>query len=131
MVVSGAWYMHQRVGFGLAAVIPKIRMAAFVDFTVEAIGAIFRGRQAQAHLVVDLVAIDPFPVNGISPVNGQEEVLAADRGCRLLQFRGEFFNIFNHTNFANIGPTLGSATYGTVIAARDPRIIQLGLKLYF
>jgi hypothetical protein len=50
---------------------------------------------------------------------------------RYLQFRGEFFNIFNHTNFSSIGATLGSATYGTVIAARDPRIIQLGLKLYF
>ncbi len=51
-------------------------MAAFVDFTVAAIGAIFRGRPARAHLVVELVAIDPFWVNGISPVNGQEEVLA-------------------------------------------------------
>jgi hypothetical protein len=50
---------------------------------------------------------------------------------RYLQFRGEFFNIFNHTNFSNIGSTLGSGTYGTVTAARDPRIIQLGLKLYF
>jgi hypothetical protein len=50
---------------------------------------------------------------------------------RYLQFRGEFFNIFNHTNLSSIGATLGSATYGTVTAARDPRIIQLGLKLYF
>jgi hypothetical protein len=48
-----------------------------------------------------------------------------------LQFRAEFFNIFNHTNFSNIGATLGSSTYGNVTASRDPRIIQLGLKLYF
>jgi hypothetical protein len=47
------------------------------------------------------------------------------------QFRAEFFNIFNHTNFSSIGATLGSSTYGTVTAARDPRIIQLGAKLYF
>ncbi|HYL37323.1 MAG TPA: carboxypeptidase regulatory-like domain-containing protein [Bryobacteraceae bacterium] len=48
-----------------------------------------------------------------------------------LQFRAEFFNIFNHTNFSSIGATLGSSTYGTVTQARDPRIIQLAGKIYF
>lgn len=47
------------------------------------------------------------------------------------QFRGEFFNLFNHTNPDGIGTSLGSSTYGKVVSARDPRIIQLGLKLYF
>src|SRR5579883_599606 len=48
-----------------------------------------------------------------------------------LQVRGEFFNAFNHTNFASIGVTRLSPTYGQVTAARDPRIIQLAAKIYF
>jgi len=48
-----------------------------------------------------------------------------------LQFRAEFFNIFNHTNFNNINTTLGDAAFGQVTSARDPRIVQFGLKLGF
>jgi hypothetical protein len=52
-----------------------------------------------------------------------------------LQFRGEFFNIFNHTNFQGVASTLGTTTgasaFGRITSTRDPRIIQLGLKLYF
>ncbi|HKX28284.1 MAG TPA: Cna protein B-type domain-containing protein, partial [Blastocatellia bacterium] len=48
-----------------------------------------------------------------------------------LQFRAEFFNIFNHTNFNAINTTLGSGSFGQVTGARDPRIIQFGLKLGF
>ncbi|HXP89206.1 MAG TPA: carboxypeptidase regulatory-like domain-containing protein [Bryobacteraceae bacterium] len=51
------------------------------------------------------------------------------------QFRGEFFNIFNHTNFQGVASTLGTTTgasaFGRITSTRDPRIIQLGLKLYF
>ena len=47
------------------------------------------------------------------------------------QFRGEFFNLFNHTNPDGVGTTLGAGTYGKIVSARDPRIVQLGLKLYF
>ncbi len=50
---------------------------------------------------------------------------------RYLQFRLETFNTFNHTNWASIGATRAASTYGFVTAARDPRIVQLGLKLYF
>jgi len=52
--------------------------------------------------------------------------------ARYLQFRAETFNTFNHTNWSSIGTTRGvPSTYGLVTAARDPRILQLGLKLYF
>lgn len=47
------------------------------------------------------------------------------------QFRGEFFNAFNHTNYASIDPNTDSSTYGQVISADDPRQIQLGGKFYF
>ena len=48
-----------------------------------------------------------------------------------LQFRAEAFNLFNHTNFSTIGTTKGLSTYGTVTGTRDPRIMQLALKLSF
>ncbi|MDQ6707100.1 MAG: TonB-dependent receptor, partial [Acidobacteriota bacterium] len=47
------------------------------------------------------------------------------------QLRGEFFNGFNHPNFGSPGTTFGTATFGVISSAADPRIIQLGLKLLF
>jgi hypothetical protein len=47
------------------------------------------------------------------------------------QFRAEFFNLFNHTNFANPASTV-SANFGQVTATTLPgRQLQLGLKLLF
>jgi len=49
-----------------------------------------------------------------------------------LQFRAEAFNLFNHTNFQTVGTTLTTtSTFGHVTAVRDPRILQLALKLAF
>jgi hypothetical protein len=48
-----------------------------------------------------------------------------------LQFRAESFNTLNHTNFSTVSSTLGSTTFGQVTAARDARIVQLGLKLRY
>jgi hypothetical protein len=49
----------------------------------------------------------------------------------MLQFRAEFFNIFNHTQWASVGATFPSSTFGQVTSARDPRITQLALRLVF
>jgi carboxypeptidase family protein len=60
-----------------------------------------------------------------------------------LQFRSEFFNLFNRTNFdfperfctitatAAAGSTCPSGTFGRLSAARDPRILQFALKYLF
>jgi hypothetical protein len=48
-----------------------------------------------------------------------------------LQFRAEASNVLNHTNWNTIRTTLQSSTFGRVLTARDPRILQLGLKLEF
>lgn len=48
------------------------------------------------------------------------------------QFRGEAFNILNHSNYTLVGRILNApATYGRVLGQLDPRQIQLGAKLIF
>jgi hypothetical protein len=51
-----------------------------------------------------------------------------------LEFRAEAFNLFNHAQFMNPNGTVnntGAGGFGFVTSARDPRIMQLALKLYF
>jgi hypothetical protein len=48
-----------------------------------------------------------------------------------LQFRAEFFNIFNRVNLGNPGTSKASGSFGTILSASDPRIGQLALKLIF
>jgi hypothetical protein len=48
-----------------------------------------------------------------------------------LQFRGEFFNTFNHVNYGDPVSTISSAGFGSIRSASDPRIGQLALKLRF
>lgn len=48
-----------------------------------------------------------------------------------LQFRAEFFNLLNHTQYSGVGTSFSAATFGQVTSARDPRITQLGLRLQF
>jgi len=60
-----------------------------------------------------------------------------------LQFRSEFFNVFNHTQFSGINTTFVPATdvagsqvsssspFGSVTGTRAPREVQLALKLIF
>lgn len=55
------------------------------------------------------------------------------------QFRFEAFNVLNHRNLGLVNGSFSagtdgfnrSATFGTITSARDPRILQLGLKLIF
>jgi hypothetical protein len=48
-----------------------------------------------------------------------------------LQLRGEFFNLFNHTNLGNPGSAVTSGGFTRITSAGDPRILQLALKLAF
>jgi hypothetical protein len=49
-----------------------------------------------------------------------------------LQFRAEFFNVFNHAQFFNVNGDIDSGMqFGTVTSVRDPRIGQVSLKLLF
>jgi hypothetical protein len=63
-------------------------------------------------------------------------VFSEARGSSL-QFRAEFFNIWNHTQFqgdaqnGGISTNFGASNFGAVTNAYDPRTIQLALKLFF
>jgi hypothetical protein len=60
-----------------------------------------------------------------------------------VEFRGELYNAFNHTNFTPPGGTISNTTAtingvstpiqsgGTITSTFDPRIIQFGLKILF
>jgi hypothetical protein len=49
-----------------------------------------------------------------------------------IEFRAEFFNAFNTTQFSNPGTNVSAATFGVISStAVNPRIIQLALKLNF
>ena len=48
-----------------------------------------------------------------------------------LEFRAEYFNLFNRVNFNNPASSLTGAGFGQITGAGDPRIGQLALKLVF
>ncbi len=54
-----------------------------------------------------------------------------------LEFRAEFFNIANHAQFTKVdgnisdGSVQSGGTFGKVLQARDPRLIQLAMKVVF
>jgi len=62
--------------------------------------------------------------------------LNQERGSNI-QFRAEFFNVWNHTQFIGngalngISKNLGASDFGKVTGAYDPRTIQLALKLSY
>jgi hypothetical protein len=57
-------------------------------------------------------------------------VFSETRGSRL-ELRVESFNTWNHTEFNQVSNGLGASNFGQVTSAFDPRIFQIGLKLYF
>jgi hypothetical protein len=49
-----------------------------------------------------------------------------------MQFRAEFFNIFNHPTFNTPTSTIGNGSFGLSTATETPeRQIQFGLRLMF
>jgi hypothetical protein len=54
--------------------------------------------------------------------------------ARSLEFRFEAFNVFNHAQFfgaAAVNGNISSPSFGQIVSATDPRVIQLAAKLHF
>jgi hypothetical protein len=69
------------------------------------------------------------------PINNVDfalhKVLPVGEGKRF-EFRAEFFNLFNHSQFNNPdGNTTDGSDFGRILRAKDPREIQMALKFYF
>ncbi|HEX3820479.1 MAG TPA: carboxypeptidase regulatory-like domain-containing protein [Candidatus Sulfotelmatobacter sp.] len=50
---------------------------------------------------------------------------------KYFQFRTDIFNLFNKTEFVNPDGNFSNTTFGQVLQARDPRLLQFALKFYF
>jgi len=48
-----------------------------------------------------------------------------------LQFRSEWFNAFNHSQFTGMSTTFGTGNFGYITGAASPRVVQFGLRLEF
>jgi hypothetical protein len=63
---------------------------------------------------------------------GKTTVIGGLREDAVLAFRMEFYNAFNHAQFANPGTTLGTAGFGAITQTSvAPRLIQFGMKYLF
>jgi hypothetical protein len=74
--------------------------------------------------------------NSFRAPNFEQWDLGVDKNFRVrenvaLQFRSEFFNVLNHTNFRQPEPNFSSASFGTIRSTYIPRQIQFALKLIF
>jgi len=74
--------------------------------------------------------------NAFRAPNFEQWDLAVDKNFHIrerfnIQFRSEFFNILNKTNFLTPDTRLNDAAFGTITSTFPPRQIQFGLKLLF
>jgi hypothetical protein len=53
------------------------------------------------------------------------------RESQRIDFRAEFFNLFNRPNFSNPDTYVLDSTFGQILTAGSPRILQFGLKFTF
>jgi hypothetical protein len=51
--------------------------------------------------------------------------------AQYFQFRMDIFNAFNRAQFYNPDGNFSNSTFGQVLQARDPRLLQFALKFYF
>jgi hypothetical protein len=52
-------------------------------------------------------------------------------GTRRLELRWEVFNLLNRANFDLPNRIFGNANFGRVFSAKDPREMQIGIRLTF
>jgi hypothetical protein len=108
---------------GTAICVPWLDTSLFIQPAVGTFGNIGKGSfRGPTRWNVDMGLHKTF-----YPMSSHENVS--------VQLRGEFFNIFNHTQLnatsSSNTVTVSSGNFGSIRAAYDPRIIQLALKVFF
>jgi hypothetical protein len=112
------------------------------------------GEMVQEYFNTSLFTVNPVGTFGNAPRNLLENPgmfnvdSAALKDFQIndrfkVQFRAEFFNVFNNVNFtvpglgsgnpneSAAGTKVGTGSFGKLTVAADPRILQLGLKFFF
>jgi hypothetical protein len=119
--------------------------SAPIDLPALAPGKILNNtnpRSGQPYFNVNLFTAEPLGTIGNAPrrffhgpgLNNWDMALLKNTKiteAKSLEFRFEVFNIWNHAQFVNPGGVFGSSLFGMVSTARDPRIMQAGLKFLF
>lgn len=68
-----------------------------------------------------------LPVIAASGATPRPENIGA--GALRLQFRGDMFNLFNHTNFSGVTTDISSGNFGRYTGTAGVRVIQLNARL--
>ena len=70
---------------------------------------------------------------GVQRSLGARTVVSLSYGGNTNRYQNDYtqFNISNHTRFNQASNNFGSNNFGQFTSAFDPRILQLGVKLYF
>ncbi len=94
-------------------------LIATPDFALGNAPRTYGGARQPGTRVVNMALFKEFPLGTVR------------EGMRM-EFRSEFFNVFNHPNFGSVDTGLGDGSFGTISGlAVSMREMQLGLKLYF
>jgi hypothetical protein len=94
-------------------------LSATPDFTLGNAPRTYGGARQPGTRIVNMALFKEFPLGKVR------------EGMRM-EFRSEFFNVFNHPNFGSVDTGLGDGSFGTISSlAQSMREMQLGLKLYF
>lgn len=101
-----------------------------------------RAQIIQEYFNTDAFTLNPLGTFGTTPrnfihapgdfkvdVSLQKQINLSER--HRLQFRAEFFNMFNNVNLGSPQRTFVSSRFGRITSAGSPRIVQLGLKYMF
>jgi len=108
--VSGDPYLRNK------ATLQWLNAAAYTENAVGTFGnAGWNSVTSPMYVNLDTAVVRSFPI----------------REAMKFQFRAEAFNAFNHANFKAPANNKNTATFGTILAANSPRILQLAAKLVF
>ena len=116
---GGTAASSSRAGCGSAACVPWLNTSLFVLPAIGTFGNVGKG----AFRGPSRSNVDTGLLKNFYPFPSHENLRA--------QLRGEFFNVFNHSEFNDPDITRNDGNFGGIYGAADPRIIQLAVKLFF